>query len=256
MKMSSPQFGANSHSGVGAGQLPPSSCRPGLDVTVTAPRAQVRDYTDRDTPMCSTAAALADLFDIAPRAASVRSGGRPSVVDTHGTTIPVGDQAFTGGEAESEENVWDDYYMPRMDPQTSAKKRGEEVWICPEHGPTCTPGICMARGRVESADRWRKEQEARQKAGRERQEEKERRRARKGAQETSDESESGEDDTPYDQGVILIATERTNDLTLTTEFLYDQVHVTRALSPILPLTHQHRAQTGQHTQISISSPAR
>jgi len=165
---------------------------------------------------------LADLFDTVPRAVSVRSVGRPSGIDegadTHGTAIPAGDQAFTGGEAETEENLWGDYYMPRMDPLTSAKKRGEEVWICPEHGPTCTPGICMARGHVESEDRWRKEKEARQKARTKRQEEKERRRARRRAQETSDDSESGEDDTPYDQGMILIATERTNDPTLTTEF--------------------------------------
>jgi hypothetical protein len=122
MEMSSPQFG------------------------VSAPR--VYGYTDRDTPRRSTAAALADLFDAVPKAAFIRGDGKPSGIDEGA------DPHGADGEAGIEENLRDEYYMPRTDPQTSVKKRGEEVWICSEHGPTCTPGICEACERVESEGRW------------------------------------------------------------------------------------------------------
>jgi hypothetical protein len=80
------------------------------------------------------------------------------------------------------------------------KKRGEEEWICPEHGPTCTPGIFEAHGRVECDERRKKEQEPRPEPRRKRQEEREKR-----AQRATD--AAGGDDASDTQGVILIAAE-------------------------------------------------
>ena len=92
------------------------------------------------------------------------------------------------------------------------KKRGGEEWICPEHGPTCTPGIYDARGGQFGRDEgWKKEQEVRQEARRGRQEEREKR-ARKKAQRAADKAEGN--DASDAQGVVLIAAERTH-LTLT-----------------------------------------
>jgi hypothetical protein len=79
------------------------------------------------------------------------------------------------------------------------KKIGEEEWICSEHGPTCTPSICEARGRVERDEHRKKEQEARQEARRKGRERERRAQGATGA--------AGGDDAPDTQGVILIAAE-------------------------------------------------
>ena len=145
---STPQSGA--YSRFGAGQVP-SRRGPRTDALV---RAQACDYTEGDEPRRSTAEALADMFDNAPSAASVRSGGRPCCVDEGADTdpaIPVRDQSRADCEVAIKESTWDGYDGPRSDAQIRVRKRGEEEWICPEHGPTCTPSICEARGRVERA---------------------------------------------------------------------------------------------------------
>jgi len=194
---STPQFGA--YSRFGAGQVP-SRRGPRTDALV---RAQAGDYTEGDEPRRSTAEALADMFDNAPSAASVRGGGRPCCVDEGANTdraISVGDQSRAYCEMAIKESTWVGYDAPRSDPQIGVKKIGEEEWICPELGPTCTPGICEARRLVERDERWKKEQEARQEAKRKRQEEKEERAP--GAT-----GAGGGDDAPNTQGVILIAAE-------------------------------------------------
>ena len=168
---STPQLGA--YSRFGAGQVPPRR-GPRTDALV---RGQTYDYTEGDEPRPSTAEALADIFDNAPSAASVRSGGRPCCVDEGAdtdTAIPVHDQSRADYEVAIKESTWDGYDAPRPDPR-EVKKRGEEEWICPEHGSTCAPGICEARGLVERDERWKKEREVRQEARRKRQEEREKR---------------------------------------------------------------------------------
>jgi hypothetical protein len=245
VKTSSPKFGTNSRSGFGAGQVRFSRRRPDPYATVRA--RKVYNHEDEDAPRLSTAAALAELFDVVPLAASVRDDGTVSDVDqgavSHGV-IPAYDQALADSEAESEEGPWDTYYLQQMD-QISVKKKGAEVWICPEHGESCSPGICAVRGRVERDVRWAKEQEEREEARRKRQEDRER--WAQGAQEASDEPEKGDiqdepkgddiqdepkgddiqdepeeddiqdgsegDDTPGDRGMILLAADpRTNNL--------------------------------------------
>jgi hypothetical protein len=183
---STPQFGA--YSRFGAGQVP-SRRGPRTDAFV---RAQAYDYTEGDEPRCSTAEALADIFDIAPSAVSVRCCVDEGA-DTD-TAIPVHDQSRADCEVAIKESTWDGYDGPRSDPQIRVKKRGEEAWICPEHGPTCTPSICEARGRVERDERRKTEQEARRKW----QEEREKR-----AQGAT--GAAGGDDAPDTQGVKLIA---------------------------------------------------
>jgi hypothetical protein len=218
--------------------------RPDLYATVRA--RQVYNHADEDAPRLSTAAALAELFDVVPLAASVRDDGTVSDIDqgavSHGV-IPACDQARADSEAESEEGPWDTYYLQKMD-QISVKNKGAEVWICPEHGQSCSPGICAVRGRVERDARWEKEREEREEARRKRQEEREWWAQR--AQEASDEPEGddvqdepegddvqdgpkgddiqdepeedaiqdgSEGDTPDDRGMILIAADRrTNNL--------------------------------------------
>jgi hypothetical protein len=103
-------------------------------------------------------------------------------------------------EVAIKESTWDGYDGPRSDAQIRVKKRGEEEWICPERGPTCTPSICEACRRVERDERRKKEQEARQEARRKQQEEREKR-----AQGAT--GAAGGDDAPDTRGVILIAAE-------------------------------------------------
>jgi len=73
---------------------------------------------------------------------------------------------------------------------------GYPEWICPEHGLTCTRGICKARGLVECDEHWKKEQEARRKRY------EWEKRPLTGAAEGDDASDT--------RGVILIVAERTN----------------------------------------------
>jgi hypothetical protein len=78
-----------------------------------------------------------------------------------------------GGEDEDEddiENPWDRYDAPRWEPLVRFNTKDMEKWICPEHGPTCSPGICTVRARVEAMRRRVKEHEERREARRKRQE--------------------------------------------------------------------------------------
>lgn len=165
--------------------------------------------------MSSTAVALADHFGSGPGVAAVTNGGIPSGVDdgteTHGNN-PARDPTRAGGEAAIVEKPWDGYDAARADPPIRVKKRGDEEWICPVHGPTCTPKICKALGRVEIDERRKKEQEERdekRKIRREKNERKAQRKALKAA-------DVVEGDVSRDQGVILVAAVRpdTSDFAL------------------------------------------
>jgi hypothetical protein len=158
--------------------------------------------------MSSTAVALADHFGSAPGVASVTNGGIPSGIDegteTHGNN-PARDLTRVDDEVAIVEKPWDGYDAARADPPIRVKKRGDEEWICPVHGPTCTPKICKALGRVESDERRKKEQEERdekRKIWREKKESKAQRKAQKAADVVE------VDDVSRDQGVILVAAVR------------------------------------------------
>ena len=165
--------------------------------------------------MSSTAVALADHFGSGPGVAAVTNGGIPSGVDdgteTHGNN-PARDPTRAGGEAAIVEKPWDGYDAARADPPIRVKKRGDEEWICPVHGPTCTPKICKALGRVEIDERRKKEQEERDEKRKIRREKNERKAQRK-PQKAADVVEG---DVSRDQGVILVATVRpdTSDFAL------------------------------------------
>jgi len=201
------------HSGAGAyprsemSQVP-FRRRPGPDALVRAP--QVHDYRDEDAPMSSTAAALADHFGSAPGAASVTNGGIPPAIDegteTHGPN-PARDPTRADGEAAIVEEPWDGYDAPRSDPWTRVKKRGDEEWICPDHGPICIPRICKVLGQVERDERRKEEQDERQEKRKKWQEKMERRAQRK-AQKAADVVEG--DDVSRDQGMIPIPTAKPN----------------------------------------------
>jgi hypothetical protein len=142
------------------------------------------DYEEEDVPKRSTADAMKHIFDGAPRvAASVGNDAGlhdleeeeeddylawnyPEAVRT--TTrdwTPAGDEDEDGPE-----NPWDGYGAPRWEPPTRVNIKGGERWICPEHGPTCNPGICKERARVEAERRRDKEHEERLEAKRKREE--------------------------------------------------------------------------------------
>ena len=106
-------------------------------------------------------------------------------------------------------------------PHITVRKRGGEEWIYPEHGSTCTPGICEAREQFERDECWKKEQEARQEARRKRREERERE-ARDEAQRAAD--KAGGNDASDAQGVMLIVSERTH-LTLTEYLSGSRSHI-------------------------------
>jgi len=92
---STPQFGA--YSWFSAGEVL-SHHGPQTDALV---RAQAYDYTEWDEPRRSTTEALTDIFDSAPGAASIRSGGRPCCIDEGAdmdTAIPVRDQSHADCE--------------------------------------------------------------------------------------------------------------------------------------------------------------
>jgi len=205
--------------------------RRGPDALVRAPQAY--DYRDEAAPMSSTAMALADHFGSAPGAASVTNVGIPSGTD-EGTEVhgadPARDPTRADGEAAVVEKPWDGYDAARSDPPTRVKKRGDEEWICPVHGPTCTPRICKELGRLESAERWKKEREERQEKRRKWQEKKERR-AQRRAQKAADVVEG--DNVSCDQGVILFLAAEQTPLTLTY-----QVHTPKPKA--LALTHLFR----------------
>jgi hypothetical protein len=67
-------------------------------------------------------------------------------------------------------NHWEGYDAPRWEDPTKFNIKGGEKWICPEHGPTCNPGICKTRARVEAERRREKERDERLEAKRKREE--------------------------------------------------------------------------------------
>lgn len=91
----------------------------------------------------------------------------PQVVGLRTTTR---DWTPAGGDEVEPDNPWEGYGAPRWEPPTKVNIKGGEVWICPQHGSTCSPGICKARARVEAMRRWAKEHEEREEAKRQRQE--------------------------------------------------------------------------------------
>jgi hypothetical protein len=201
------------------GAIPPPPSPPRPRCPARAPQAY--DYRDEDAPMGSTAMALADHFGIAPGAASVTNGGIPSGTDEgtemHGAD-PTRDVTCAYGEAAIVENPWDGYDAPRSDPPV-VRNRHDGIWICPMHGPTCSPKICKEFGLLERNERWKKEQEERDERRRKRQEKKERR-----AQRKAQEGDNGSSD----EGVILFPAAEQIPLTLT-----HQVHPQKlkALAP-------------------------
>lgn len=109
--------------------------------------------------------AMMDIFGAAPNPAFVRSSGTPRGTEEGASTpgaVTVLDQSRVDGEAAVEDNPWDGYDAPRQDPPTREKRKGEDRWFCPQHGPLCTPGICEARAQVERDERWQKEREERE----------------------------------------------------------------------------------------------
>ena len=65
-----------------------------------------------------------------------------------------------GEDAVDAENPWDGYDEPRLqEPPTKVNITGGEEWKCPLHGPTCNPGICTERARVEALRRKEKRHE-------------------------------------------------------------------------------------------------
>jgi hypothetical protein len=136
-------------------------------------------YEEGDKPRRTTADAMKDMFDSAPRAtAAGNNAGLDDVEEeednyvtwnypetTCNNSIPAG--------SEEEENIagpWVDYDAPRWEPHTKVPIKAGERWICPGHGSTCTPGICKERASVEAARRRVKEHEERQEAKMQRQE--------------------------------------------------------------------------------------
>jgi hypothetical protein len=99
--------------------------------------------------------AMMAIFGIAPAASSVEDSATTS------GAIPVRDQSRVNCEAAVEDDPWDGYNTPRPDPPTKVKKRRGDEWICPQHGPMCSPGICTVRAGVERDERWQKEREER-----------------------------------------------------------------------------------------------
>jgi hypothetical protein len=145
------------------------------------PVPQVNDRTEDIAP---TAVAMVNMFGIVPNPAFARSSGTPRGTEEGPSSpgvIPVRDQSRAAdGKAAVEDNPWDGYDAFRPDPPTRVKKRGDDEWICPQHGPMCNPGICKALARVERDERWRKEREEREEATRKRKEAREMRARRRG----------------------------------------------------------------------------
>jgi hypothetical protein len=201
---------------------------------------QVPQVNDRTEDIAPTAVAMVNMFGIVPNPAFARSSGTPRGTEEGPSSpgvIPVRDQSRAAdGKAAVEDNPWDGYDAFRPDPPTRVKKRGDDEWICPQHGPMCNPGICKALARVERDERWRKEREEREEATRKRKEAREMRARRRGTKLTradgrgvprSDRprrlangprrgaSSSGsetEGDGGHDQGAILI--ERANEVNI------------------------------------------
>jgi hypothetical protein len=107
---------------------------------------QQYEYYEEDKPKRTMAAAMGDLFGDVPLPTLAKSSaarGRGCVQDEH----PEGDY----------ENLWPGYNDPRQEAPTRIRRvkkankdeKGKEEWICDEHGPMCSPGICKARAAFE-----------------------------------------------------------------------------------------------------------
>jgi hypothetical protein len=156
-----------------------------------APEPEGRDYEyeEEDVPKRSTADAMRDIFDGAPRmAASVGNNAGLHDLDEEeddylawnypqAVRTTTRDWTPAGGEDEDEDededdpdDPWKGYDAPRWELPTRVNIKGGERWECPEHGPTCNPGICKERARVEAERRRDKEHEERLEAKRKREE--------------------------------------------------------------------------------------
>lgn len=153
------------------------------------------EYEEEDVPKRSTADAMRDMFDGAPSVpnnAALHDLEEEEEEDGYvAWNYPQAVQATThdwtpAGDEDDDTNPWAGYDAPRWEPPTRVNIKGGEKWICPEHGPTCNPGICKARARLEAQRRIQKEIEEREEAKRKGLEKKRRaaeKRARKLAEE-------------------------------------------------------------------------
>jgi len=193
------------------------------------------EYEDEDRPKRSTAQAMKDF-----------SNG----LDDE----PTQDWTRADWEAvyDRDHDPWNGYAAPKWEPPTKINRIKEkdsegrkdiEVWKCPQHGPTCNPGICKERARVERDRRWEEERKKREDDKKKRQEERERNRLKKerklaraegrepevtydppphfgnrqrwGSNDSNSDSSSTSNDSDRDgsrnQGALLITTERTKN---------------------------------------------
>ena len=178
------------------------------------------EYEDEDRPKRSTAQAMKDFSN--------------SLDDE-----PTQDWTRADWEAvyDRDHDPWNGYAAPKWEPPTKTNRKGGEVWKCPQHGPTCNPGICKERARVERDRRWEEERMKREDDKKKRQEKRERETQRKerklaraegrepevtydppphfgnGRRRGSNNSDSTSNDSDRDgsrnQGALLITTERT-----------------------------------------------
>lgn len=138
------------------------------------------EYDEDDVPKRSTSDAMKDIFHGAPKvAASVENAGLHNLEEEEEEGLeddylawnyPHAVDASPAGDEVDIKNPWDGYDAPRMEPPVKVNIKGGEKWICPEHGSTCSPGICKARAYVEHMRRKEKERDERQEAKRKRQE--------------------------------------------------------------------------------------
>ena len=142
------------------------------------------EYDEEDVPRRSTAAAMKDMYDSAPKAPSVRNNTALHDVEEEANDYvawvypeAVATAHDRSGEAAvNTVNPWDGYDAPRMEGPIKINIKAGEEWICPEHGAECNPGICKARARLESDRRRQKEHDDRQEAKRKRMENQEKKR--------------------------------------------------------------------------------
>lgn len=116
-------------------------------------------------PKRSTADAMKAIFDGAPKVAAHGAGlhdlEEEEEEDNYLTWNYPQAARTADGEEDDVENPWEGYDAPRWEPPTKVNIKGGEKWICPEHGPTCNPGICKARAYVEYMRRKEKERDER-----------------------------------------------------------------------------------------------
>lgn len=130
------------------------------------------EYDEEDIPRHSTADAMKAMFDNVP---NLQEGDNylewnyPQAVRTTRGWTPAGDEVEVEVEVNTG-NPWDGYEVPRKEPSTKVIIKGGKEWICPDHGPTCKPGICEAWAHVEYMRRKEKKYEMLQEAKWKRQE--------------------------------------------------------------------------------------